>query len=139
MAGPGGFQVSGTGHLPASVAVWKVGFRTPWQARRAPPEAVLIGKRRDPPLPLTGITGNGQGARQPETQPPGHHGDSRAACQWVRGLGVAPGFELHRVGNVWVCPISLFLSIFCIERLPVRMGYCFCIGRFPCALALEVC
>ena len=50
----GGFQVSGSGHLPASVAVWKDGFRTPWQARRAPPEAVLIGKRRDPPLPLTG-------------------------------------------------------------------------------------
>ena len=48
MAGRGGLQVSGTGHLPASVAVWKDGFRTPWQARRAPTEAVLIGKRRDP-------------------------------------------------------------------------------------------
>ena len=66
MAGPGGFQVSGTGHLPASVAVWKDGFRTPWQARRVPPEAVLIGKRRDPSFPLTGITGNGQGARPSE-------------------------------------------------------------------------
>ena len=63
MAGLGGLQVSGTGHLPASVAVWKDGFRTPWQARRAPPEAVPVCKRRDPPLPLTGITGNGQGAR----------------------------------------------------------------------------
>ena len=59
MAGPGGLPVSGSGHLPASVAVWKDGFRTPWQARRAPPEAVLIGKRRDPPLPVTGITGTG--------------------------------------------------------------------------------
>ena len=43
--------------------------------RRAPPEAVLIGKRRDPPVPVTGITGNGQHARQPETEPPGHHVD----------------------------------------------------------------
>ena len=69
MAGPGGFQVSGTGHLPASVAVWKDGFRTPWQAmaghgrpwqaRRAPPEAVPVGKRRDPPLPVKAITGTG--------------------------------------------------------------------------------
>jgi len=23
-----------------------------------------------------------------ETQPPGHHGDSRAGSQWMRGLGV---------------------------------------------------
>ena len=139
MAGLGGLQVSSSGHLPASVEACKDGFRTPWQARRARPEAVPVCKRRDPPLPLTGITGNGQGARQPETQPPGHHGDSRAACQWVRGLGVAPGFELHRVGNVWVCPISLFLSIFCIERLPVRMGIRFCIGCILCANALEIC
>ena len=28
----GGLQVSGTGHLRASVAVGKDGFRTPWQA-----------------------------------------------------------------------------------------------------------
>ena len=63
MAGLGGLQVSGAGHLPASAAARKDGSRTPWQARRAPPEAVLIGKRRDPPLPLTGISGNAQGAR----------------------------------------------------------------------------
>ena len=63
MAGLGGLQVSGAGHLPAPVVVWKDGFRTTWQARRARPEAVLIGKRRDPPLPLTGISGNAQGAR----------------------------------------------------------------------------
>ena len=63
MGGLGGLQVSGSGHLPASVAVWKDGFRTPWQARRAPPEAVLIGKRRDPPVPLTAVTGTGQRAR----------------------------------------------------------------------------
>jgi len=43
MAGLGGLQVSGTGHLPASVAVWKDGFRTPWQARRAPPEGATGG------------------------------------------------------------------------------------------------
>ena len=76
MARLGGLQVSGSGHLPASVAVGKDGFRTPWHARRAPPEAVPVCKRRDPPLPLTGINGNGQGARQPETQPPGHHADA---------------------------------------------------------------
>ena len=32
MAGLGGLQVSGTGHLRASVAVGKDGFRTPWLA-----------------------------------------------------------------------------------------------------------
>ena len=48
---------------------------TPWQARRVPPEAVPVCKRRDPPVPLTGKIGNGQGARQPETEPPGHHAD----------------------------------------------------------------
>jgi len=63
MAGLGGLQVSGTGHLPASAAVGKDGSRTPWQARRAPPEAVPVCKRRDPLLPLTGITGNAQDAR----------------------------------------------------------------------------
>lgn len=63
MAGLGGLQVSGTGHLRASVAVGKDGFRTPWQARRAPPEAVPVCKCRDPPLPVTAVTGTGQRAR----------------------------------------------------------------------------
>jgi len=44
--------------------------------RRAPPEAVQACKRRDPLLPLTGITGTARGARQPETKPPGHHVDA---------------------------------------------------------------
>jgi len=39
----GGLQVSGSGHLPASAAAWKDGFRTPWQARRAPPEGATGG------------------------------------------------------------------------------------------------
>ena len=63
MAGLGGLQVSSSGHLPASVEACKDGFRTPWQARRARPEAVPVCKRRDPPVPVTGITGTGQGAR----------------------------------------------------------------------------
>jgi len=32
MAGLGGLQVSGTGHLPASAAAWKDGLRTRWHA-----------------------------------------------------------------------------------------------------------
>ena len=43
MAGLGGLQVSGSGHLPASAAVGKDGLRTPWQARRAPPEGATGG------------------------------------------------------------------------------------------------
>ena len=134
----GGLQVSGTGHLPASVAVWKDGFRTQWQARRAPPEAVPVGKRRDPPVPLTGITGNGQGARQPETEPPGHHGDSRAASQWMRGSGVPPVLVVRGVGNEWGGSVTRFLRTLCIEGDPVRMGKCLCVGSFPRAHALVV-
>ena len=68
---PAGIGRGLEGWFPHAMA----GHGTQWQARRAPPEAVLIGKRRDPPLPLTGKIGNGQGARQPETEPPGHHAD----------------------------------------------------------------
>ena len=50
MAGLGGRQVSGTGHLPASAAACKDGSRTPWQARRAPP---------------VGATGGGRGLQAP--------------------------------------------------------------------------
>ena len=80
--GAGGLQVSGSGHLPASVVDWKDGSRTPWQARRAPPEALLIGKRRDPLLPLTGITGNARGAR------PSANGTARASLGEPGGQSV---------------------------------------------------
>ena len=45
----GGLQVSGAGHLPASVAVWKDGFRTPWHAMAGP----------------EGATGGGPGLQAP--------------------------------------------------------------------------
>jgi hypothetical protein len=76
--GARGLQVSRAGHLPASAAAWKDGSRTPWQARRAPPEAVLIGKRRDPLLPLTGnnrkrsgCPATGNGTARPSLGEPG--------------------------------------------------------------------
>ena len=52
---PAGIGRGLEGWFPHAMA----GHGTQWQARRAPPEAVLIGKRRDPPLPVTGITGTG--------------------------------------------------------------------------------
>ena len=94
MAGLGGLQVSGAGHLPASAVACKDGLRTPWQARRAPPEAVPVCKRRDPLLPLTGISGSAQGARQPETAPPGRHWENRASS-----LPVAIAEEERRQGR----------------------------------------
>ena len=78
----GGLQVSGAGHLPASVAVWKDGFRSPWQARRAPPEALLIGKRCDPPLPLTGNNRKRSGC-------PAIRKRNRPAITWTAGRRVS--------------------------------------------------
>ena len=49
MAGLGGLQVSGSGHLPASVAVWKDGFRTPWQAMAGPEGGTGGGRDRQAP------------------------------------------------------------------------------------------
>jgi len=63
-------------HRPRPARMVSARHGTPWQARRAPPEAVPACKRRDPLLPLTGITGDAQGARQPETVTPGHHWDA---------------------------------------------------------------
>jgi len=49
MAGLGGLQVSGAGHLPASVAAWKDGSRTRWHAMAGP----------------EGATGGGPGLQAP--------------------------------------------------------------------------
>ena len=94
--------MSGAGHLPASAVACKDGLRTPWQARRAPPEAVPVCKRRDPLLPLTGISGSAQGARQPETAPPGRHWENRASScrlQSPRRSGDREGIAFCRLSE----------------------------------------
>jgi hypothetical protein len=69
--------------------------------RRAPPEAVPACRRRDPLLPLTGISGNGQGARQPETQPSGHR----------PGCGVTRPVPLHLEIPFARCPKQPILHL----------------------------
>ena len=115
---PAGIGRGREGWFPHAMA----GHGTQWHARRAPPEAVPVCRRRDPPLPVTGITGSGQGARQPETQPPGHHVDSRAESQWMRGLGVAPDLFVLGAGNEWGSTVTVFLHRLRVECDHVRVG-----------------
>jgi len=55
MAGLGGLQVSGSGHLPASAEAWKDGSRTPWQAMSGP-EGATGGRQRRRSRPASAVT-----------------------------------------------------------------------------------
>ena len=62
----------------------------------------------------------------------------RAEGQWMLGSGVPPNLVVRGVGNECVRAVTHFLHRLRPERLPIRMGFCFCIGLFPRAHALEI-
>ena len=68
-----------------------------------------------PVLVHRGITLSTLAPQCVETEPSGHHVDSRAATQWMRGLGVAPELVMPGVGNVWAGAVPLFLILLRVE------------------------
>ena len=133
---PAGIGRGLEGWFPHAMA----GHGTQWQARRAPPEAVLIGKRRDPPLPVTGNKRKRSGCPAiRKRNRPAITRMSRAASQRMRGLGVPPDLIVPGVGNVHGGSAPVFRRLFRYERDPVGMCIHLCTGGFARAHALEVC
>jgi len=65
-------------------------------------------------------------------------GMSRAASQWMRGLGVPPVLVVPGAANELGSTVPLFLARLRPERLPFRASIRLCFGRFLRTHALEI-
>ena len=133
---PAGIGRGLEGWFPHAMA----GHGTQWQARRAPPEAVPVCKRRDPPLPLTGNNRKRSGCPAiRKRNRPAITRMHRVASQWMRRSGVAPELVVPGAGNECGSTVTVFLLRLRPERDMQGLCIRLCKRGFPRTHALEVC